>query len=311
MEHYKSANSYLRERFGCKVYRLALDGGFSCPNRDGSIGTGGCIFCSGRGSGDFAVRAGADMADAIEKAKGLVSGKSGAKRFIAYFQSFTGTYAPVERLRELYSAAIACEEVVALSVGTRPDCLGEEVVDLLARLNRVKPVWVELGLQTIHPETARYIRRGYALPVFDDAVRRLKAAGLEVIVHMIIGLPGESAEMIWETASYIGHSGADGVKFQLLHVLSGTDLAKDYAAGKFPALELEEYIRLLEGCIRRIPPEMTVHRLTGDGAKRELIAPLWSGDKKRVLNSISRAFDRDGLVQGDLFDYCLISSALP
>lgn len=302
MEHYKSANSYLREHFGCKVYRLALDGGFSCPNRDGSIGTGGCIFCSGRGSGDFAVRAGADMADAIEKAKGLVSGKSGAKRFIAYFQSFTGTYAPAERLRELFTAAIRRPEIAALSVATRPDCLGEEVLALLAELNAEKPVWVELGLQTIHPETARYIRRGYELPVFDEAVKKLKAAGLYVIVHMILGLPGESEEQIYKTAAYIGRSGADGVKFQLLHVLAGTDLAADYAAGSFRTLSLEEYITLLEGCIRRIPPEMTVHRLTGDGAKRELIAPLWSGDKKRVLNSINRAFDRDALVQGSLFD---------
>lgn len=302
MEHYRSANSYMRARFGGKVYKLALDGGFTCPNRDGSLDTRGCVFCSGKGSGDFAVSAGEDIAAALERAKALVAGKTGAERFIAYFQSFTGTYAPAERLRELFTAAIRRPEIAALSVATRPDCLGEEVLALLAELNAEKPVWVELGLQTIHPETARYIRRGYELPVFDEAVKKLKAAGLYVIVHMILGLPGESEEQIYETAAYIGRSGADGVKFQLLHVLAGTDLAADYAAGSFRTLSLEEYITLLEGCIRRIPPEMTVHRLTGDGAKRELIAPLWSGDKKRVLNSINRAFDRDALVQGSLFD---------
>ncbi len=301
MEHYRSANSYMKERFGCKVYKLALGGGFTCPNRDGTLGTGGCIFCSGRGSGDFAVDAGEDIVKALEKAKAVIAGKTGAQRFIAYFQSFTGTYAPVERLRELFTGAILQPEIVALSIGTRPDCLGDDVIELLRELNAIKPVWVELGLQTVHEETARIIRRGYELPVFEDAIKRLKAAGLYVIVHMIIGLPGESEEMIYETARYIGRAGADGVKFHLLHVLSGTDLAEDYAAGKFQALRLEEYIELLEGCIRRIPPEMTVHRLTGDGAKRELIAPLWSGDKKRVLNSINRAFDRDGLVQGSLY----------
>lgn len=301
MEHYRSANSYMKEQFGCKVYKLALDGGFTCPNRDGTLGSRGCIFCSGRGSGDFAASAAGDVASAMEKAKALVAGKSGAKRFIAYFQSFTGTYAPVEKLRELFTAAIELPDVVALSIGTRPDCLGEDVLRLLAELNRIKPVWIELGLQTIHPRTARYIRRGYELPVFDSAVKKLKAIGVQVIVHIIIGLPGETPDMMYETASYIGRSGADGVKFQLLHVLSGTDLAADYAAGKFNALGLDEYISILEGCIRRIPPEMVVHRLTGDGAKRELVAPLWSGDKKRVLNSINRAFDLSSLRQGELY----------
>ena len=294
MEHYRSLNTYLRQRFGCKVYKLALDGGFTCPNRDGTLDTRGCIFCSGQGSGAFA-------AETVEEAKRFVSAKNRGGKYIAYFQNFTGTYAPVERLETLYRDAISHPDVVALSVATRPDCLGEEVLALLSRLNAVKPVWVELGLQTIHPETAEYIRRGYALPVFDDAVQKLKREGLEVIVHMILGLPGETDEMIWETARYIGKSGADGVKFQLLHVLDGTDLARDYAAGKFKVLSLEQYIALLEGCIRRIPPEMVVHRLTGDGAKRELIAPLWSGDKKRVLNAINHAFEAHGVRQGELF----------
>lgn len=299
MEHYRSLNSYLRANFGEKLYKLALDGGFTCPNRDGSIDTRGCIFCSGQGSGDFALSTGGDVHAAIERAKALVAHKNPSDRYIAYFQSFTGTYAPIERLESLFTAAISHPDVAVLSVATRPDCLPESVITLLERLNRIKPVWVELGLQSIHAATAEYIRRGYELSVFNEAVKRLKAAGLQVIVHMIIGLPGEDEGMIWETAKYIGASGADGVKFQLLHVLENTDLAADFAAGKFKLPDMDEYIRLLAGCIRLIPPEMTVHRLTGDGAKRELIAPLWSGDKKRVLNAINRAFDRMGLVQGE------------
>lgn len=301
MERYRSANSYLHGKFFGKVYKLALDGGFTCPNRDGTLGTGGCIFCSCRGSGDFSVPVGADAAAAVEKAKAVLHGKDGSGRYIAYFQNFTGTYAPVSYLRSLYSPVIELPEIAALSIATRPDCLGEDVVALLSGLNSTKPVWVELGLQTIHEETARYIRRGYPLPVFDDAVKRLKKAGIEVIVHMIIGLPGEDADRIYATAEYIGHSGADGVKFQLLHVLRGTDLAADYEAGLFRALELDEYISLLEGCIERIPPDMVVHRITGDGAKSDLVAPLWSGDKKKVLNAINRAFERDELIQGSKF----------
>ncbi len=299
MEHYLSLNSYLRERFGEKMYKLALDGGFSCPNRDGAIGTGGCIFCSGRGSGDFSVPVGKDISAAIDRAVSLVKHKNSGG-WIAYFQNFTGTYAAIDRLRDLYTAAVNEPRISVLSIGTRPDCLGDEVIELLAELNKIKPVWIELGLQTIHPQTAEYIRRGYPLSVFDSAVKRLKGCGIEVIVHMIIGLPGETASMIYETAKYIGSSGADGVKFQLLHIPEGTDLADDYRAGKFKALELNQYIELLEGCIRRIPPNMVVHRLTGDGAKKELIAPLWSGNKKMVLNAINQAFDRDMLLQGEL-----------
>ena len=296
MAYYRSLNSYLRERFGEKVYKLALDGGFSCPTRDGTKGSRGCIFCAG-GSGDFSIPVADDVAEAIETAKAVVAGK-GAKKYIAYFQSYTGTYAPLERLRRLYSQTICERDIAALSIATRPDCLGDEVTALLTELNSIKPVWVELGLQTIHPETAAYIRRGYPLEVFDDAVNRLLAAGITVIVHMILGLPGESPEMMRQTAEYIGKSGAQGIKFQLLHVLDGTDLALDYAAGKFRTLTLEEYIQILESCIESIPPDMVVHRLTGDGAKRSLIAPQWSADKKRVLNAINRAFARDGLVQG-------------
>ena len=296
MIHYRSLNSFLREQFGEKVYKLALDGGFTCPTRDGTLDTRGCVFCAG-GSGEFAVPVSDDVNAAIEAAKKIVADKGG-KKFIAYYQSFTGTYAPVSRLRELYTKTLLHPEIVALSIGTRPDCLPDEVIALLAELNRKKPVWVELGLQTVHESTAQYIRRGYTLSVFEDAVRRLHEAGIMVIVHMIIGLPGETPEMMVETARYIGGSGAEGIKFQLLHVLDGTDLAIDYQSGRFQELSLEEYILVLEQCIEVIPPDMVVHRLTGDGAKRYLIAPSWSADKKHVLNEINRAFDRDHVLQG-------------
>ena len=297
MAHYRSLNSYLRESFGEKVYKLALDGGFTCPTRDGTKGRRGCIFCAG-GSGDFSIPvADNGITEAIETAKAVVSGK-GAGKYVAYFQSYTGTYAPLEKLRRLYSQTIRHPDIVALSVATRPDCLGDKVIALLTELNSVKPVWIELGLQTIHADTAAYIRRAYPLETFDDAVKKLLAVGITVIVHMILGLPGETPEMMRQTAEYIGKSGAQGVKFQLLHVLDGTDLALDYAAGHFQTLTLEEYIRILESCIESIPPDMVVHRLTGDGAKRSLVAPLWSADKKRVLNELNRAFSRDGLVQG-------------
>lgn len=296
MTHYRSLNSWLKETYGRKVYKLALDGGFTCPTRDGSKGQKGCIFCAG-GSGDFSVPVNGDIASAIDLAKSIVDGK-GAEKYIAYFQSYTGTYAPVEYLRTLYSQTIEHPDIVAISIGTRPDCLDKEVLELLAELNAVKPVWVELSLQTIHPETAEYIRRAYALSIFDEAVAGLLKRNLTVVAHMIIGLPGETPEMIRQTAEYIGKSGVQGIKFQLLHVLKGTELADDYEAGKFQTLSIEEYIRILESCIESIPPGMVVHRLTGDGAKRSLIAPLWSGDKKRVMNEINSAFDRHHIVQG-------------
>ena len=293
---YRSLNAALRERFGEKVYKLALDGGFTCPTRDGSLDTRGCIFCAG-GSGAFAEPVGSDVHAAIERAKERVADKGG-KKYIAYYQSYTGTYAPIARLKQLYTETIMHPDIVALSIGTRPDCLPDEVVSLLRELNRVKPVWVELGLQTVHESTAKYIRRGYPLRVFDDAVVRLHEAGITVIVHMIIGLPGETPQMMEETARYIGRSGAEGIKIQLLHVLEGTDLAEDYRKGLFSVLTLEEYIRVLEQCVETIPADMVIHRLTGDGAKRELIAPQWSADKKHVLNAINQVFEQDDVRQG-------------
>lgn len=296
MERYRSLNRFLRERFGEKIYKLAFDGGFTCPTRDGTRGRRGCIFCAG-GSGDFAVPVGSDFGAAMETAKSVVAGK-GAQKFIAYFQSYTGTYAPTERLRSLYAQAIGHPDIAALSIATRPDCLGGDVLDLLEELNGIKPVWVELGLQTIHPATAEYIRRGYDLSVYDEAVQRLRERRIETIVHMILGLPGETPEMMRQTAQYIGESGVQGVKLQLLHVLRGTDLERDYRDGTFNVLSLEEYIEILEMCIESLPPDVVIHRLTGDGAKRDLIAPLWSADKKTVLNAINAAFDRDNVLQG-------------
>ena len=280
---YRTFHDYCKETFGCKVYKLSLDGGFTCPNRDGKLGVGGCIFCSG-GSSAFAQQACGDMTRQLELAKDRVKHKNPGGKYMAYFQSFTNTYAPVEHLEELYRAAIAPTDVVGLAIGTRPDCLPPETVRLLGQLNREKPVMVELGLQTIHPESVRYIRRGYENPVYYEAVKALKAEGIHAVTHIILGLPGETEEMMRETTRAAVAAGTDGVKFHLLHVLEGTDLAKDYAAGKFRCLELPEYARILKNCLEILPPETVVHRITGDGAKKELIAPLWSGDKKRVLN---------------------------
>ena len=279
---------HYRSKFGCKIYKLSLDGGFTCPNRDGRLGTRGCIFCSGSGSGDFAEGPGSSIAHQLERAKARVSAKNKGGKYMAYFQSFTCTYAPVARLEQLYREAMAPEDIVGLAIGTRPDCLGEDVVALLKELNKIKPVSVELGLQTIHEDTARYIRRGYETAVYFDAVARLKAAGIDVVTHIILGLPGETVEMAMETTRAAIAAGTDGVKFHLLHVLRGTDLAEDYLAGKFSCLSLEEYGRWLKACMDLLPEDTVVHRITGDGAKRDLIAPLWSGDKKRVLNYLHK-----------------------
>lgn len=286
---YRSANQHYQEKFGEKVYRLSLDGGFTCPNRDGTLGTSGCIFCAGDGSGAFAQRAEPDIASQLEKAKAQVEGKFRGSRYMAYFQSFTNTYAPVEVLNQRFAQAIEPEWIVGLTIGTRPDCLEPEKIDLLARLNRIKPVTVELGLQTIHPQSVRYIRRGYDNAVYDDAVQALKSVGIEVVSHIILGLPGETAAMAAQTTRYAVERGTDGVKFHLLHVLQGTDLARDYQAGKVTCLTLEEYAQWLKACLDEVPPEVTVYRITGDGAKADLIAPLWSADKKRVLNYLNKS----------------------
>ena len=280
----KTLNEHYREKFGCKVYKLSLDGGFTCPNRDGTVGIRGCIFCSASGGGEFAEKGCESIETQLEKAKARVQSKNRNGNYIAYFQSFTNTYGPVEQLREQYLAAIAPEEIVGLSIGTRPDCLGDEVVRVLKEINRIKPVSVELGLQTVHEETAKYIRRGYPTDVYYDAVKRLKAAGIDVVTHIIIGLPGETADMAVETTRQAVAAGTDGVKFHLLHVLRGTDLEQEYRKGKFEVLSMEEYGSILKRCVAELPEHIVLHRITGDGAKRDLIAPLWSADKKRVLN---------------------------
>ena len=293
MEYY-SLNQYLRDTFGQKVYKIAIDGGFTCPNRDGTLDTRGCIFCSGVGSGEFAQDRMESIALQIAKAKERVAGKIKEGKYIAYFQAFTNTYAPVSRLRKLYEEAMAQEDIVALSIATRPDCLSTEIIELLVECNRKMPVWVELGLQTIHEDTAQYIRRGYALSVFDDAVNRLQEAGISVIVHVILGLPGESREDMLETVDYVGKSGVNGIKLQLLHVIQGTDLEKEYQQGKFQVLELEEYVQLVADCIALLPKDMVIHRMTGDGDKRTLVAPMWSADKKKVLNRLNQVIrERD------------------
>lgn len=314
---YHSLDYEMKQTYGHKIYKLALDGGMTCPNRDGTLGRHGCIFCSGGGSGEFAesLAGHASVTEQIEAAKALVErkldkGRAGSAgefpngRYIAYFQSYTNTYAPVGRLRQLFTEAISHPEVAVLSIATRPDCLPPEVISLLSELNRMKPVWVELGLQTIHEETARFIRRGYPLLVFESACRELRAASIPVIAHVILGLPGETRSMMLQTVDYLGHlgdHGVDGIKLQLLHVLEGTDLAPLYRSGAFSTLDLEEYLDLVIDCIALLPPEMVIHRISGDGPKKLLIAPEWSGNKRLVLNSMARRFKERGVCQGDQY----------
>lgn len=298
---YHSLDYELKRQFGQKIYKVSLDGGMSCPNRDGTVGTDGCTFCSQGGSGEFAVgRTGyPDVWEQIEQAKTRVHRKiSGEGKYIAYFQSYTNTYAPVDYLRTLFERAITHPDIVALSVGTRPDCLGDEVVALLKELNRQKPVWVELGLQTIHEKTAERIHRGYRLEVFEDAYRRLKEAGLTVVVHVILGLPGETKEEMLETVDYLGKIPVDGIKLQLLHILKGSQMATEYEKNPFSLMELEEYLDLILTCVARLPQSVVIHRLSGDGAKALLIGPAWSANKKLVLNRMMQKFRENGIFQG-------------
>lgn len=295
---YRSLDYMLRERFGEKVYKVTLNGGMSCPNRDGTIGTGGCIFCSEGGSGDFAADVALSVTEQIESQIEILSQKRPIQKYIAYFQAYTNTYAPVEYLRKIFTEAISHPRIVALSVGTRPDCLGEEVLELLEELNRIKPVWIELGLQTIHEKTAQYIRRGYRLSCFDQAVENLRKRNIEVIVHTILGLPGESREEILETMRYLNKKDIQGIKLQLLHVLKGTDLAYDYLAGRFHVYEREEYLALLIECLENLDPEIVIHRITGDGPKDLLIAPLWASRKREVLNLLHHQMKEQNSYQG-------------
>jgi radical SAM protein (TIGR01212 family) len=277
---YRTANDYYKEKYGAKVYKLSLDGGFTCPNRDGSISTGGCIFCSALGGGEFAER-GTNIPEQLEKAKARVAGKIKDGKYIAYFQSFTNTYGPIEKLEKMYREAVTPDYIVGLNIATRPDCLPEETIRLLAEINAIKPVTVELGLQTAEDTVADYINRGYPTAVYADALSRLKSAGLEVITHIIIGLPNDDPVA---TTRYAVNCGTDGIKFHLLHILQNTRLAEEYRQGRVEPLSLEEYAKTLKACIALLPKETVVHRITGDGAKKDLIAPLWSADKKKTLN---------------------------
>lgn len=284
---YTTLNSYLKEKFGCKVYKISLDCGFTCPNRDGTLGYGGCIFCSEGGSGDFAESRTLSVTEQIEAGKEKVKNKIKSGKYIAYFQAFTNTYADIKALEKLYTEAINHPDIVALSVATRPDCLEQEKVELLGRLNKIKPIFVELGLQTTNEKTAEYIRRGYTLDVYDDTVKRLHEQGINVVTHIIIGLPYETQEDMLNSVKYVC-TVTDGIKLQLLHILKGTDLAKEYEAHKFEVLTLKEYTDIIAECVKIIPENVVIHRLTGDGAKKDLIAPLWSADKKKVLNTINK-----------------------
>ena len=285
----KTLSDYCREQFGEKLYKLSLSAGCTCPNRDGTLDTRGCIFCSAGGSGDFAGDAALPVAEQIAREKWRIASKYHGERYIAYFQPFTNTYGDLGCLEALYTETIRRDDIAVLSLATRPDCLGQEVLAMLQRLAAIKPVWVELGLQTIHPRTAQYIRRGYDLPVYDAAVKALSTLGIHTVVHLILGLPGETAEDMLASVRYVVESGAGGVKLQLLHILEGTDLAADWRAGKVPVMSLEDYAALLVRCVRLLPPDTVVHRLTGDGPKKLLLAPLWSTDKKRVINTVQAA----------------------
>ncbi len=283
---YKTLNEYNKQKFGCKVYKLSIDAGFTCPNRDGTVGSGGCIFCSQGGSGEFAESG--DVLTALERAKERVKSKNKDGKYIAYFQSYTNTYAPLERLKNLFMTAILPDYIVGLSVATRPDCLPNDTVELLKQINKIKPVTVELGFQTANENTAQYIRRGYKNDVYLSAVKSLKKAGITVVTHIIIGLPNEDVTDAVKTTKFAVDAGTDGVKFHMLYVLKNTDLEKEYLSGKFSCLELDEYATILKACLDILPNDIVVHRITGDGAKKDLIAPTWSANKKYVLNFLNK-----------------------
>lgn len=299
-KRFYSLDYYLKEYFGEKIYKLALNGGMTCPNRDGTLDTRGCIFCSHGGSGDFASSPGLTIREQIESGKSLLSQKQTGKKYIAYFQAFTNTYAPIEYLRKIFEEAISHPEIAILSIGTRPDCLSLEVLNLLDELNQQKPVWIELGLQTCHEETAGFIRRGYSLPCFEHAVKELNSRRIPVIVHAILGLPNETKEQMLETMDYIGSLDVMGIKLQLLHILADTDLAEYYKISPFPIFELEEYCDFIIKCLEHLPQDIVIHRLTGDGPKSLLIAPLWSQNKRLVLNTIQKKMKEYDTWQGKL-----------
>lgn len=300
-KRYYSLDYYLKETYHEKIYRLALNGGMTCPNRDGTLGTNGCIFCSRGGSGDFAAPASLSIPQQIAQAKQQLSHKIHCSRYIAYFQAFTNTYAPVSYLRKIFMEAISQPEIEILAIATRPDCLGPEVLALLDELNHIKPVWIELGLQTIHEDTAAWIRRGYPLTVFDQAVKQLHALHIDIVVHLILGLPGEDLSQILQSVEYVSSLPIQGIKLQLLHILQGTDLAAYYEAHPFPVYSMESYCDTVIACLEHTSPDIVIHRLTGDGPSQQLIAPLWSTKKMQVLNQINKTLKQRDTYQGRLF----------
>lgn len=298
---YHSLDYALKTEFGEKVYKAALNGGFTCPNRDGKLGTRGCIFCSAEGSGDFAASVKLPVTEQIDTAIKAIRKKTTANRFIAYFQSFTNTYGSIDRMRRLFSEAINHPNTAVLSVATRPDCLPDEVLELLTEMNQIKPVWVELGLQSIHEKTAEWMRRGYKLSVFEEAVKKLRERNITVIVHVILGLKDETKDMMLETIRYLNHMDIQGIKLQLLHVIEGTDLADEYLRGEQKALSKEEYIDLVIACLENLSPDIVVHRVTGDGPSDRLLAPMWSVRKREVLNQIHHEMKLRESFQGKCF----------
>ena len=297
-KRYHSLNYHLRKTYGEKLYKISLDGGMTCPNRDGTLGTRGCIFCSKGGSGDFAASKTLSITEQIETGKQQAARKYTGNSYIAYFQAYTNTYAPAAYLRQIFTEAIQNPNIRILSIATRPDCLGPDVISLLKELAAIKPIWVELGLQTIHEDTARFIRRGYDLPVFERAIPDLRNAGITVIVHTILGLPGESRKQMLQTVNYLNTQDIQGIKFQLLHILKDTDLADYYERHPFPLLDMEAYFSILAEQLTHLRPDIVVHRLTGDGPKQLLIAPLWTGNKRQVLNQMQAYFKRHDIWQG-------------
>lgn len=297
-KRYYSLDYYLKQTYGEKLYKLSLNGGMTCPNRDGTFGKRGCIFCSSGGSGDFAPDASFSITEQIERGKELVRKKQTGTAYIAYFQAYTNTYASVPYLRRIFMEAIRHPDIRILSVATRPDCLGPDIIRLLDELNQIKPVWVELGLQTIHEATAQFIRRGYTLPVFEKAVPALRKCGIPVIVHTILGLPGENTGMVLDTMHYLNQMDIQGVKLQLLHILKDTDLAGYYHLHPFHILSMEEYFSLLGMCIENLRQDIVIHRLTGDGPKKILIKPVWSSNKRLVLNQMQAYFKKHDIWQG-------------
>lgn len=297
-KRYYSLDYYIKQTYGEKLYKISLDGGMTCPNRDGTLGRRGCIFCSTGGSGDFASNRRLSITEQIEQGKSQVAKKHSGVSYIAYFQAYTNTYAPVSYLREVFTEAIYHPDIKILDIATRPDCLGSDIIELLDELNQIKPVWVELGLQTIHPKTARFIRRGYELPIFEQAVQMLRAIHIPVIVHMILGLPGESTKDILDTVHYLNTQDIQGVKLQLLHILKDTDLADYYNDHPFSLPDMEEYFSLIGQCLCHLRPDIVIHRLTGDGPKSLLIAPLWTGNKRQVLNNMQAYLKTHDIWQG-------------